>query len=639
MKRSLLLFVLVAFNFLSHAQVIFRYGPHAVQKEEFRKAYTKNNNGNATEKNIREYLDLYVKFKLKVQAAKDQKLDTLAGIKNDVAGFRAQMAEQYLQKLPFRKTMIAEAVERSQSQLEIAQVFVSYGGDSATAKADIEKAYKALQGGADFKLTARQYSTDPVVKAKDGYVGYITALSLPYEIENVVYSLKPGAYSKPVAGRRGWHIIRLIKKENSFPLIKAAHILLAVDPEGGQEDKALTQIKADSLYRALLKGADFAAMAQQFSNDKFSYQSGGELALFGLTDADPAFAQAAYALKQNGDISKPVETEAGFHIIRLIGKEEQKRDLNEPEVYEKWSEKVNQSDRMQIVLQKEKDAVKTASGYKALPYNEKELWTLSDSLLAASDYAAIYKANKQKKLFELTGQAITVTDWLKFIKDKKIASGNRELDGYKELMTEFTNTTVNQYYKDHLEKFNADFRYQMQEFFEGSLLFEVMERNVWSIAPKDSAGLQQFYTPRASQYTWEKSVGAIVFNCADTATANKALMGMKKDPLLWKNYMEEGNGYVLADSARFEIAQLPIDENASLQKGWLSPVTTNPNDGSSSFCYITNLHPENEVRSFEEAKGLVINDYQVYLEEQWLEAQKKKYPVKIDEAVVKSLNQ
>ena len=164
-----------------------------------------------------------------------------------------------------------------------------------------------------------------------------------------------------------------------------------------------------------------------------------------------------------------------------------------------------------------------------------------------------------------------------------------------------------------------------------------MERNVWSVAPKDTAGLQQFYAGRAAQYTWKKSVGAIVFNCADTATASKALAGMKNDPLLWKNYMEEGNGYVLADSARFEIAQLPIEENASLRKGWLSPITTNPNDGSSSFCYITNIHPENEVRSFEEAKGLVINDYQIYLEENWLAEQKKKYPVKIDEAVVKSL--
>ncbi|MBU6157390.1 MAG: peptidylprolyl isomerase [Bacteroidetes bacterium] len=637
MNRSLLILLLIASSFTTNAQVIFRYGSQAVQKDEFWKAYTKNNTGNATEKNIREYLDLYIKFKLKVQAAKDQKLDTLASIKNDVAGFRAQMAEQYLQKLPFRKTMITEAVERSKSQLEIAQVFVSYGADSAAAKTSIENAYKSLQSGADFNLTSREYSSDPALKAKDGYVGFVTALSLPYEIENIVYALKPGAYSKPVAGRRGWHIIKLIKKENSLPLLKAAHILLAVDPEGGQEEKALTQKKADSLYQALLKGADFGVVAQQFSNDKFSYQSGGELPLFGLTDADPAFAKAAYALKNNGDISTPVETEAGFHIIRLIGREEQKRDLNEPEVYEKWSEKVSQSDRMQLVLQKEKDAVKTASGYKALPYNEKELWTLSDSLLAATDYAAIYKANKQKKLFELTGQTITVTDWLKFIKDKKLASGNRELNGYKELMEEFTNTTVNQYYKDHLEKFNTDFRYQMQEFFEGSLLFEVMERNVWSVAPKDSAGLQQFYAPRAAQYTWKKSVGAIVFNCADTATANKALASMQNDPLQWKTYMEEGNGYVLADSARFEIAQLPIEENTSLRKGWLSPVTTNPNDGSSSFCYITNIYSDNEVRSFEEAKGLVINDYQIYLEDKWLAEQKKKYPVKIDETVVKSL--
>jgi peptidyl-prolyl cis-trans isomerase SurA len=390
------------------------------------------------------------------------------------------------------------------------------------------------------------------------------------------------------------------------------------------------------VYQLLLKGADFGKMAAEYSNDKFTYQSEGSLPLFSYTDYDPEFTKIAFALKQEGAFSQPFQTSAGWHIVKLNGKENIKTDLSNSDVQEEWAQKVNEDSRMKVVTAKEKEAIKAAAGYKPFAYNEAALWALTDSMLDAKDYVSIYKANKAKKLFQLTEQTVTVTDWLKYIKDKKMSAGTNALDGYPELMTSFTETTVTQYYKDHLEKINADFKFQMQEFFEGSLLFEVMERNVWSVASADTAGLQSFYTPRAGQYTWKKSASAIIFNCADTATAGKIYADMQKDPLSWKQYAEASNGYALADSSRFELSQLPMEEKA-VSKDRLSGMVINPNDGSSSFCYITVLHPENETRSFEDARGLVINDYQLFLEDKWLSDQKKKYPVKVDELVLKTV--
>ncbi|MFN9709840.1 MAG: peptidylprolyl isomerase [Bacteroidota bacterium] len=637
MLRVFSLILFISASLTANTQVIFRYGPHAVQKDEFWKAYSKNNSGVTSEASIREYLDLYVKFKLKVQAARDQKLDTLASIKNDVAGFRAQMAEQYMQKLPFRKETIEQAAERSKTRLELSHIFIDYGGDTSAAKIAIDKAYAQLQAGADFAITSRNISNDPYVKAKDGYIGYISVFSLPYELENTVYALKKGAYSTPVAGKNGWHIFKVSNIQPNTTLIQAAQILLAVSPELRIEEKSMIKQKADNIYEQLMRGADFAELAKQYSNDKFTYQNGGVLPAFKYSDFDPVFANAVVDLKNEGDISKPIETSAGWHIVKLRAKEEVRIDLNNVEEYEEWTQKVSQDDRIKVVTEKEKQAVRNAVGYKELPYNQMSLWNLSDSLLKAENYVAIYKDNKQNKLFQLNGKAVTVTDWLMFVKDKKMAAGDKELNSYNELMKEFAESTVTQYYKDNLEKINPDFRYQMQEFLEGSLLFEVMERNVWSVAPSDSTGLKNFYTPRASQYLWKQSVSAVIFNCADTATAHKIQQQMKQDPLQWKQYTDEANGYALADSSRFEKSQLPVDGNISLTGNWLSPVITNAHDGSSSFCYITMLHPDNELRNFNDAKGLVINDYQVYLEEQWLAGQKKKYPVKIDEAVVRSL--
>jgi peptidyl-prolyl cis-trans isomerase SurA len=618
------------------AQTLFRFGNNLVSKDEFWRAYSKNNTGASSETSIREYLDLYVKFKLKVQAAKDQKLDTLASIKNDVAGFRAQMAEQYMQKLPFRKAMIEQAAERSKNRLELSHIFIDYGSDSALAKSSIDKAYTQLQQGADFQITSRNQSTDPYVKAKDGYIGYISAFSLPYDLENVVYGLKAGSFSKPVAGKNGWHIFKVTDIQSNTTLLKAAQILFSYSSDASQEERSRVQQKADSVYQLLLKGADFGKMAAENSNDKFTYQNEGVLPLFTYTDFDPTFTNIAFSLQQVEAISKPFQTSSGWHIIKLIGKEEAKTDLNDPEILEQWTQKVSQSERMKEVTAKEKDAVRVASGYKPFSYDESALWILTDSTLEANDYVSIYKSNKQKKLFQLTEQTITVTDWLKYIKDKKMAAGNNALNGYGELMQDFTENAVTQYYKDHLEKINPDFKYQMQEFFEGSLLFEVMERNVWSIASTDTTGLKKYYATRSGQYTWKKSASAIIFNCADSVTANKIHSDMQKDPLQWKIYAEASNGYALADSSRFEISQLPAEEK-SLSKAWLSSIVNNSNDGSFSFCYITEMHPENQQRNFDEAKGLVINDYQLFLEEKWLNEQKKKYPLKVEEAVLKTI--
>jgi peptidyl-prolyl cis-trans isomerase SurA len=205
------------------------------------------------------------------------------------------------------------------------------------------------------------------------------------------------------------------------------------------------------------------------------------------------------------------------------------------------------------------------------------------------------------------------------------------------MMNEFIDETAGQYYKDRLEFTNAELGSQLKEFREGSMLFEIMERKIWSVAPTDSVGLLTYYNRNKAKYNWQPSVNAVIFNCADTAVANRAFAMMKKDPLNWKAHMDMLGGTALADSSRFELTQLPVAEGTVLNPGDLTAIITNPNDGSSSFCYIIKKYDGKEPRSYEEAKGLVINDYQLDLEEKWIAQLKKKYPVKINEAVLKSM--
>ena len=635
--RNLFIALLLITGVSTSAQTIFSYGTTQISKNEFWRAYTKNNTGTSSEKLIRDYLDLYIRFKLKVQAAKDAKLDTLPNIQNDIAGFRAQLIEQYLRNQTYSQNLVTEAVDRNQYELEIAHVFVAFNVDTAVAKLQIDKAYKALQGGADFGKTSKEFSNNDFVKNTNGYIGYVSVLSLPYALENTVYSLTPGTFSKPVQGAKGWHIFKLIQKRNSAGKMKAAQILFAIPQNVNADEKVQAKKLADSVYKLLVNGENFETAALTYSNDKLTYSVGGVMQEFTYTTYDAAFSKAAFSLKKDKDISEPVLSSIGWHIIQRISLTPAKEDITDPQVMQYWSDKVSNDQRITVAIEKMKEEMKKASGYKALPYNEQQLWVLTDTMFNAKNYASFFKANKQKPLFQLKAKMISISDWLQYAKSKLTAPNQNAKQDYKTLMQQFTNETIEQYYKDRLETVNEDFRYQIKEFTEGSLLFEVMEREIWSKAPTDSAGLINYYKAHKSNYKWQPSVSAIVFNCSDTATANEALKMMKQNPMRWKEYMDNMGGKALADSGRFEYAQLPIQQGTVLTAGLVTPVDVNVNDGSSSFCYIVKSFPDADQRTYDEAKGLVINDYQLLLEDKWINQLKKKYPVKVNEVVVKGL--
>lgn len=635
--RNILFFLLMVAATGSQAQTLFTYGTNKVDKKEFWRAFSKNNNGATDEKSIREYLDLFVRFKLKVQSAKDAKLDTLPNIHNDIAAFRAQIIEQYMRNQGSNKELVNEAIERSASELEVAHVFVGYDNDTVKAKAAIDKAYAQLQTGADFAVTSKTFSTNDYVKSTDGYIGYVSAFSLPYDLETAIYNTAVGGYSKPVAGKSGYHIFKVMNKRATLGKMKAAQILIAIPANATQEEIAAARTRAEMVYGLAKKGDAFDKLAQTYSDDKLTFQNGGELPEFGFTKYDAAFSKAAFGLQKDGDISAPVQTASGFHIIKRLELKPAVADKNDPALVQEFNEKVNTDARINVAIAKQREQMLKSSNYKALPYNEKEVWVITDTLLKAKNYAAIYKANQQKPLFTLGTRVTSVADWLKYVKSLQTPNYQPKQTDYKELMKQFVYATAEQYYKDRLELTNEEVGFQIKEFREGSMLFEIMERKIWSVAPADSAGLVTYYNRNKQKYTWQPSVNAIVFNCADTAVANRALEMMRKEPMKWKDHMDFLGGTALADSSRFELNQLPVAEGTSFTAGQFTPIVTNPNDGSSSFCYILKVYNSKDQRSYDEAKGLVINDYQLEMEEKWINQLKKKYPVKVNEAVVKSM--
>ena len=643
MKKFYFLFVFVFCTSVIFSQTLFTYGNSSVDKGEFIRAYNKNKPPvTDKEKALREYLDLYVKFKLKVNAALELRLDTLPQLQYDAQSFRSQIEESYLNNEKEVNNLLAEAFNRSQKDLHVLHFFIA--GDITLNPGDSVKAYKAISslysslaaGKTDYeKLT----EAEPV-KAKQSDIGFITVFSLPYEYENLIYNLGVGQVSKPYRSKKGWHVFKVVEERKAVGKWKIAQILLATPPEQQADDKKLLEKKVDSIYGLLQKGADFAILARQFSDDKITYGTGGELQEFGSGKFEPSFEKEVFKLSRDGEISAPFLTQYGYHIVKRLSQTPVSTDKNDNSLLFELKQKVQQDSRINNAKELfAKEVLKQINFKKTGSVSDADLFRYADSVTAnpssETGDLAIYPISN-KIIYSFAKTKITGKDWLGFIRNYK---GNPEIyqgESNAALSEKFISGASIDYYKKHLEDYNADFRYQMEEFKDGNVLFEIMERNIWGKAANDTAGLLKHYTENKNKYLWASSANIILFNCSNKtiADASRNALVTGKD---WKKIAEEANNTLQADSGRFELSQIPVSINPKSPNGFITEVIVNPADGTASFAKVVKQYDAGLQRNFDEAKGLVINDYQNILEERWIADLKKKYPVKVNEEVFRSL--
>ncbi|HEX4852416.1 MAG TPA: peptidylprolyl isomerase, partial [Puia sp.] len=368
------------------AQTLFTYGSQQVSKQEFLQAYKKNNtNGKATAKSYKDYLDLYTRYKLKVKAAYDMKLDTLANQLADLQNFRSQIVDQYMSNEASVNRLINEAFTRSQKDIHVQHIFIGFPknpspSDTLKAFQKAMSAYAELSKGKDFGKVAAEYSEDPFVKSNSGDLGYITVFDIPYGLETLAYTTPSGKFSKPTRGKTGYHIIKNLGERKAIGKVKVAQILLVYPYHPNDAAKMETRQRADSIYQVILKGGDFIELARHFSGDNLTYQSGGEMPEFGVGKYDPAFESAAFNLKNPGDLSKPVQTDFGYHIIKLIGRKPVSTEKDKKTTDAFRSLVLNDS-RIETAKKEMLQTILNQIQYKKATYNESHLWVYTDSSL------------------------------------------------------------------------------------------------------------------------------------------------------------------------------------------------------------------------------------------------------------------
>ena len=636
------MYVLLVLSFSAtslFSQTLFTYGGSAVSKDEFLNAYNKNKTPVADkEKALREYLDLYTKFKLKVKAAQNIHLDTLQQLKIDVKSFRSQVEESYMNDEKKVNELINEAIERSKKDIHLLHFYIPINATSN--KVDADKATKAMNElseslkpeATDHSSIVTQLSKKYLpITVKD--LGFITVLILPYDIENLVYNLKPGNSSKVYRTKNGLHIFKNIEERKSVGEWKIAQILFALPPQTTTD--IVKKNQADSIYKLLKAGANFNELAKVFSDDRLTAQNGGEMPEFRTGKFETQFETKVLELKNDGDILTPFLTSFGYHIIKRI----QQTPIPPAVIDDNFRAQLKQKIEKDLRINSAKESfiknISQQTGFKkSALLSDTELFKFADSVVK-NKIAGKYSINN-KAIFTIGKTIYKGIDWLNFVKDYKLNADVYKGEDNPTLLNKYIATTISDYYRKHLEEYNPAFKQQISEFKEGNLLFEIMERKVWTKASTDSIGLQKYFKEHKSNYKWVNSAAVLLFNCADVKVAQLATEALKNGKS-WKDLSENSEGKIQTDSGRYELAQIQLPSNQKVEKDLISTPILNSGDNTASFVKVLKLFPDNEQRSFNEAKGLVINDYQNFLEDKWILELKKQYPIKINEETFKML--
>jgi peptidyl-prolyl cis-trans isomerase SurA len=639
MKRFLFSAAVFFLFTAAHSQPLFTYGKNAVSSKEFLRAFDKNNSViPAASRNaaMKEYLEVYIRSKLKIREAYARHYDTLLSIVSETENLRLQIIDNYMNDPKALDKLAKEAFVRSQKDIHAAHIFIAFANDMAAADKKKDEALKRLNAGEDFMKVAFELSDDPSSKTNKGDLGYITVFTLPYFFENIIYTTPVGKYSIAFRSKSGYHIFKNIAERPAIGKLKIQQILIAYPPGAGDTEKNAVKKLADSIYQLANSGADFSTLARDYSNDYISAMAAGNVPTFGIGQFEPEFEKIAFGLKKDGDMSMPFASSHGYHIIKRTAAVPVVKDSNDKETLNTLKIAVNQPERTSASQKNLVEKVKKQAGFTSFPYKADVLKAYTDSMVINARMGIGSQQDKNAALFKIGDSTFRIPDWIGYVQVFRINSQG-QVKSQNDLMEEFIQANVMQYYRENLEKYNEDFRNQMNEFKDGNLFFEIMQREIWNTAQTDEAGLKKYYESNKAKYNWKPSADAVIFYCNNETTATDLFNKIKEKPAEWQNAITQYEEQVSADSSRSELESIPNKNKMTFTEGMVTTPLINPNDKSAAFAWIIKLHNTTSPRSYEEAKGLVITDYQNMLDEKWIAQLKKKYPVVINQKLLQTL--
>lgn len=613
-----------------------------VYAKEFKRVYQKNLDlvQDESQKDIDGYLGLFVDYKLKIFEARAQQLHENDAYQKELNQYRDQLSRNYLYEDQITEELAREAYERGKEEIDATHILILVGSDAMPQ--DTLVAYnkikaiheKAIKKGADFDQLARTTSEEPNASETGGRLNYFSVFGMVYPFETAAYNTKKGEVSDIIRTQFGYHILKVNDRRERLPKIVVSHIMIA-DSKGPRNFDP--QERINEIATMLKQGQSFESLAMEYSDDKTSGAKGGELIPFTKGDLrSPEFEDAAYGLKNIGDISDPVKSNFGWHIIRMD-------KVMTPESFEEQKpsleKRVSQGDRSKLVTYAVNKRIKDKYNYKSgadfLPYFETYV---SDTVLHRKWTMEPIPSSEDKTLFTIGNKKVKFSDFAKYVeaRQKKSVPYRQKETLLVAFYDEFETKELKDFFKDQLEKENEDYAAILNEYRDGLLIFDVMEHNIWQKAKNDTIGLQAYYEKTKQNYQWKQRLVADVFSATSQMTAQRVQKLLEEGKAAEEIKMElnsEGEVNVILSQGTFEVGQSDLPSALEIKQG-ISSVY--PSNDAFTVVNVKEILPPG-LKSLDDVKGKVISSYQNELETEWMSNLHSKYNVEVNKKALKQV--
>ena len=619
-------------------QILMNVDGRGVTAGEFTRMYLKSADAGKSPGDINDYLQQFIVFKLKVADAIHEGIDTTKAFRNELNGYRNQLAQNYLTDNQVKEKLLLKTYQRSLVEINAWHILVTCP-ESAKPEDTLSAWQKAsairerILTGESFEEVARGTSDDPSVKINGGNLGYFTVFQMIMPFEDAAYNLKKGAISEPVRTPYGYHIIKVVDKRASRGRILVAHIMKASPPGTGEKEAKQAEESINAIYNELQAGASFSSLAAKYSDHKESASNGGKLNWFGTGEIIPDFSEAAFAISDTGKYTKPIRTVYGWHIIKLLARKapgtfEETRSYLESKINQSYLNSLSKKS----FVNKLKKEYNFSINQEALEWFVKNTDTLIISGTAKYNMNSLPSGN----LYSFADQRMPVRDFATFIEKRgSIILTKDPAIFINQTIDASISDRIVKYENSMLEKKYPDFRYLMNEFHDGILLFEISGRRVWNRVQEDSTGLKGYYEDHKQNYLTKKSIEGKLYLLHDQKGKKSLYSAYRKysrksgtDKLLDAKFNSKNDSLLTITEGRwFKGDNKEID---NIQ--WITgPQYTEIKNFPAVIAINRIIDPE--PLPFKDLQGEIMTAYQDYLENEWIKQLKREYTVKIDDLV------
>jgi peptidyl-prolyl cis-trans isomerase SurA len=643
-KITLILLVLIisasSFNKLK-AQgkdpVLLTIGNETITKSEFEKVFRKNNkSATIDQKALTDYLDLFINYKLKVKEAVEMGMDTASSFVSELAGYRKQLAQPYLVDKEVTDKLLHEAYDRMQKDVHVSHILIKCASD-ALPKDTLEAYNRALKirerimKGEDFGKVAKETSEDPSAKDNLGDLGFFSAMQMVYSFESAAFNAKVGEVTMPIRTKFGYHIIKKIDERKDAGEVTVAHIM-AKCKDCKPEDSAKAVQKINEISEKLKNGGNFEELCKQYSDDQGSSKNGGVLPAFKSGRMVPEFENAAFALKNKGDISQPIRSPYGWHIIKLINR---KPIGTYDEMLGELKANIAKDSRSEVGKTSMVNKIKKDYKFKDDSKAVEDFYNVVDSTLVQGKWDASKASSLNKTMFTLLDKKYTQKDFAKYITEHQTSRKNTSPQAIiNSMYDQFVIESCLGFEESRLDLKYPEFKDLMTEYKDGILLFNLTDKKVWSKAVKDTVGLQDYYNSHKSNYTWGQRLEGAIYNCSSDEVATKV-----RELLMDKRLTNDSIVSIINSNSQLNLSvkegKFSRGDNQYVDTiKWVKGVSNNiPSGKSIIIVNVKDILPP-QPKTLEDARGSVTADFQALLEKEWIKSLRSKYPYKINQEVL-----